>query len=101
MSLDPQAEPLPGTSADSPGGVAASAAALLRVLRCLLAGAASKAALSSALGQKSISGPLNQAVRQLLAAGQIEYTLPTKPNSRLQQYRLTPAGQAHLNQQDS
>ena len=72
----------------------------IRVLRCLQAGAASKATLSSALGQKSVSGPLNQAVRQLLAAGLIEYTQPDKPNSRLQKYRLTPAGQARLNQQD-
>ena len=72
-----------------------------RVLRCLLAGELSKAALSGALGQKSISGPLNQVVRQLLGAGLIEYTLPDKPNSRLQKYRLTHAGQAHLSQQGS
>lgn len=70
-----------------------------RALRRLQAGAQSKAALSRALGQRSVSGPLNQVVRQLLAAGLIEYTLPDKPNSRLQKYRLTPAGQAHLNQQ--
>lgn len=36
-----------------------------------------------------------------LAAGLIAYTVPEKPNSRLQKYRLTPAGQAHLNQQDT
>jgi ATP-dependent DNA helicase RecG len=71
------------------------------VLRCLLGGALSKAALSAALGQKRISGPLNQVVRQLLGAGLIEYSLPDKPNSRLQKYRLTPAGQAHLNQQNT
>lgn len=34
-----------------------------------------------------------------LAANLIEYTLPDKPNSRLQKYRLTPAGQARLSQQ--
>lgn len=72
----------------------------LRVLRSLQAGALSKAALSRALGQRSVSGPLNQAVRQLLAAGLIEYTQPDKPNSRLQQYRLTPSGLARLIQQD-
>ena len=72
-----------------------------RALRRLQAGAQSKAALSHALGQRSVSGPLNQVVRQRLAAGLIEYTLPDKPNSRLQKYRLTPAGQAHLNQQAS
>jgi hypothetical protein len=31
-----------------------------------------------------------------LAAGLIRMTLPDKPNSRLQQYRLAPAGEAHL-----
>ena len=71
-----------------------------RVLRCLLAGALNKTGISRALGQRSISGPLNQAVRQLLARGLIEYTLPGKPSSRLQQYRLTAAGRAQLNSQD-
>ena len=31
-----------------------------------------------------------------MAAGLIEYTLPHKPNSRLQKYRLTPKGHAAL-----
>ena len=31
-----------------------------------------------------------------LAAGFIEYTLPDKPNSRLQQYRLTEQGRGLL-----
>jgi hypothetical protein len=31
-----------------------------------------------------------------LAEGLIEYTLPDKPNSRLQQYRLTDKGRALL-----
>ena len=47
-----------------------------------------------------MSGALNRTVRRLLAVELIEYTLPDKPNSRLQQYRLSPAGQARLNQQD-
>ncbi|WP_425452262.1 Fic family protein [Stutzerimonas urumqiensis] len=36
-----------------------------------------------------------------MAENLIEYTLPDKPNSRLQTYRLTPGGQAHLAQQGS
>jgi len=55
-----------------------------------------KKALSTALGQRAISGQLNAALRQLLRSGLVELTLPDKPNSRLQQYRLTEAGKTLL-----
>jgi len=61
----------------------------LRVLGLLSKGALSKSEISSALGQKEISGHLNQVIRVLLNAQTLEYTIPDKPNSRLQQYRLT------------
>jgi ATP-dependent DNA helicase RecG len=64
----------------------------LRVLQVLEKGALRKAAISAALGQKKVSGPLNQTIRQLLAEECIEYTIPSKPGSRLQEYRLTPKG---------
>ena len=67
-----------------------------RVLRLLAAGPMSKAELSRGLGQKQVSGPLHRHVRQLATAGMIEFTLPEKPNSRLQKYRLTDKGRAHL-----
>ena len=71
-----------------------------RLLAALAAGPLSKAELASRLGLPAVSGALNRTVRRLLAAELIEYTLPDKPNSRLQQYRLTPTGQARLTQQD-
>jgi ATP-dependent DNA helicase RecG len=35
-------------------------------------------------------------VRELLDQGLIERTIPDKPNSRLQRYRITPAGEEVL-----
>ena len=72
-----------------------------RALRLLAAGPKSKADLSRNLGQKEVSGQLNKVVRQLLAEGMIEYTVPDKPRSRLQKYRVTAKGMdavAKLNQ---
>jgi ATP-dependent DNA helicase RecG len=68
----------------------------LRVLDLLAGVALSKSALSSALGPKEVSGHLNQVVRVLLAEQTVEYTIPEKPNSRLQQYRITEKGIALL-----
>ena len=66
------------------------------MLRILATKPASKAEMSAQLGQKEVSGQLNKVVRDLLAAKTIEYTLPDKPNSRLQKYRLTEHGLALL-----
>jgi hypothetical protein len=52
----------------------------------------SKAELSVRLNQKEISGQLNKVVKKLLAESVIEYTIPEKPNSRLQKYRLSKIG---------
>ena len=65
-----------------------------RVLRQLADGPRSKADLSGSLGQKQISGQLNSVIRLLVADGSIAYTIPEKPRSRLQRYRLTDKGRA-------
>jgi ATP-dependent DNA helicase RecG len=67
-----------------------------RVLALLVNGPLAKAAISVGLGQKEISGHLNQVIRVLLADQALEYTVPDRPTSRLQQYRLTEKGQALL-----
>ena len=65
-----------------------------RVLQQLADGPMSKTDLSRSLGQKQISGQLNRVIRLLVADGSIEYTIPEKPRSRLQRYRLMDKGRA-------
>ena len=68
-----------------------------RVLALLAsAGPMSKSALSAALGQKEVSGHLNQLMRRLVADQWVAYTIPNKPQSRLQKYRLTAEGRVRL-----
>lgn len=58
------------------------------VLEALADGPLSKSEIAHALGRDSVSGALNRTIRQLLDRGEIAYTLPDTPNSRLQKYRL-------------
>ena len=59
-----------------------------RILRILRKGPLSKAQISEHLDQKRVSGQLNKTIRLLLSRGAIAYTIPGKPNSRLQRYRI-------------
>ena len=67
-----------------------------RVLALLVAQPLSRSAIADALGHQSVSAGLNRVVHHLLQDGRIAYTVPDKPNSRLQKYRITQAGQSAL-----
>ena len=67
-----------------------------RILSILRHTPRSRSEISNGLGHKSISGRLNEAIRLLMDDKLIEYTIPEKPNSRLQKYRLTENGKSRL-----
>lgn len=65
---------------------------LARMLRALVSGPMSRSQLALKIGHRAPSGGLNLRIAQLMSAEFIEYTIPEKPNSRLQKYRLTSRG---------
>ena len=47
-----------------------------------------KSEIAKRLGKAKPSRYLNDLMRKLLQAGRVEYTIPDKPNSRLQTYKM-------------
>jgi ATP-dependent DNA helicase RecG len=62
-----------------------------RILGLLKDGPLSASTLSKRLGQSRVSGQLKVVLKQLLSDGRITFTVPDKPNSRLQKYRVVAA----------
>jgi ATP-dependent DNA helicase RecG len=65
-----------------------------KALVILQGGENGKAGLAKIFGHKTVSGELHKQVKRLLQMDLVEMTLPDKPNSRLQKYRLTAKGVA-------
>ena len=59
-----------------------------RIIEIIKEGPLSRSEISKKLGQKKISGQLNKVLKELLAEKVIGYTIPDKPQSRLQKYKL-------------
>ncbi len=60
---------------------------------------ASISEISEYLGQKRVSGQLKVTLKDLMTQAFIEYTMPDKPQSRLQRYRLKEKGRKWLDGQ--
>lgn len=72
-------------------------APVLRLLELLFSkGTLGNAEILAELGLKNRRRMRENYIAPALEAGLIEYTIPDKPNSRLQKYRLTPAGRELL-----
>lgn len=63
-----------------------------RIVNLLSQGELPISIISKQLGQRRVSGQLKVVLKKLLTDLLIEYTIPDKPNSRLQKYRITSKG---------
>jgi ATP-dependent DNA helicase RecG len=59
----------------------------------------SSSEIAAALGHKKLSGNLRKDLPRLTQAGLLEFTIPDKPKSKLQKYRLTERGARYLEKQ--
>ena len=71
----------------------------VRICKYLKAKDATAAEISAHLEQQRVSGQLKIVLRKMIVQGLIEYSIPDKPRSRLQRYRLTAKGKVWLDGQ--
>ena len=75
-------------------GQAALSAKEIIMLRACLGGAVPAETLSTTVGHSSQTGHFKRWLKSLLAGGYLEMTVPDRPTSPVQQYRLTGKGRA-------
>jgi len=77
-------------------------APVLRLLELLFSkGNLGNAEILTALGLKNRRRMRETYIAPAMHAALIEYTIPDKPNSRFQKYRLTPSGERALREQQT
>ena len=64
-----------------------------KILNMLISSTLSKKQIAISLGKKKPTRYLNDLMKKMVNNGTVEYTIPDKPNSRLQKYKLTKKGQ--------
>lgn len=69
-----------------------------KILISIGSGEKSTSDITQQYGWSRVYGGLSRSLKNLMADGIIEYTIPEKPRSRLQKYRLTPKGRQMLAQ---
>jgi ATP-dependent DNA helicase RecG len=89
-----------GAQSEAQSG-AQSGAQSEQILKSLESGPFSANELATQLGLESKTGAFKRSIKDLIDDNLIEYTLPEKPNSRLQKYRLTPKGLKSIHSPDS
>lgn len=67
-----------------------------RIMQAIHSAPLSRSEIAKVLGHRSVSGAAKSALAEIMDIRFMEYTIPDKPNSRLQQYRLTEKGRAWL-----
>ncbi len=91
-----QANDTKGQAEGQEGGQAVLSANQITILRACHDGAVSAETLSAAVGHNSGTGHFKRLLRPLLSEGFLEMTVPDRPTSAAQQYRLTDKGQAAI-----
>jgi ATP-dependent DNA helicase RecG len=66
------------------------------VLKCLMSKPHSRKEISTALGQKKVSGQLNKIIQKLFSDRLIKHTIPDTPNHPAQKFQLTERGNMFL-----
>lgn len=91
--VPPQATPQVGAQVEAQVGAQVGAQVEMAILTACAATPLSSAEIAVALGHKKLSGNLRKALPRMRKAGLLEYTIPDKPQSRLQKYKMTKKGQ--------